>query len=138
MAEPWYLSTRREFTHGSFKRGGIWGGQLHLPTLFMPILLYALPILTGPRGIVVTASSCLMCVVWTPTGLTAAAHAMMFSYPEDFQNLPALFPQVASVGPRLAHSPPQHQLGVLGHILLHEVIQECFEDVSEVLQLPVQ
>lgn len=42
------------------------------------------------------------------------------------------------MGPWLAHSPSQHQLGVLGHILLHKVIQECFEDVSEVLQLPMQ
>lgn len=44
----------------------------------------------------------------------------------------------SGVGPWLAHSPPQHQLGVLGHILLHKVVQECFEDVSEVLQLPMQ
>lgn len=42
------------------------------------------------------------------------------------------------MGPWLAHSPPQHQLGVLGHILLHKVVQESFEDVSEVLQLPMQ
>lgn len=104
----------------------------------MPFLRYSLPIVTGLRGIVVTASSRLTRVAWTHTGVTATAHAMMFSYPQDFQNLPALFPQAAGVQPRLAHSPPQHQLGVLGHILLHEVIQECFEDVSEVLQLPVQ
>lgn len=50
----------------------------------------------------------------------------------------ALSPQVAASGTRLAHSPPQHQLRVLGHILLHKVIQECFENVSEVLQLPMQ
>lgn len=38
----------------------------------------------------------------------------------------------------LPGSPPQHQLWVLGHVLLHKVIQECFEDVSEVFQLPMQ
>lgn len=35
-------------------------------------------------------------------------------------------------------SPPEHQLGILGHVLLYQVIEQRLEDVSEVLQLAVQ
>lgn len=35
-------------------------------------------------------------------------------------------------------SPSQHEFGVLGHILLHQVIQQSFEDVCEILQLAMK
>lgn len=44
-------------------------------------------LLTGERGIITTASSCLMHVEWTHTGLTAATHAMTLSYSQEFQSL---------------------------------------------------
>lgn len=34
--------------------------------------------------------------------------------------------------------PSQHQFGVFGHILLHQVVEESFKDVGEILQLAVQ
>lgn len=34
--------------------------------------------------------------------------------------------------------PSQHQFGVLGDVLLHQVVQESLEDVCEVFQLAVQ
>lgn len=36
------------------------------------------------------------------------------------------------------HSPPQHEFGVLGHILLHQVVKQSLEDVCEVLQFTVK
>jgi len=35
-------------------------------------------------------------------------------------------------------SPPEHQFGVLGHVLLHQVVEQRLQDVREVLQLAVQ
>lgn len=35
-------------------------------------------------------------------------------------------------------SPSQHQLWVLGHVLLYQVIQESLEDICEVLEFPMQ
>ena len=37
-----------------------------------------------------------------------------------------------------SHIPAQHQLGVLGHILGHQVTKQSTEDVSEVFELPVK
>lgn len=37
-----------------------------------------------------------------------------------------------------AASPSQHQLGVLGHVLFHQIVQQRLQDVCEVLQLAVQ
>lgn len=34
--------------------------------------------------------------------------------------------------------PPQHQFGVLGHVLLHQVVEESFEDVRKILQFAMQ
>lgn len=31
--------------------------------------------------------------------------------------------------------PSEHEFGVLGDVLLHQVIKQCFQNVSEVLQL---
>lgn len=31
--------------------------------------------------------------------------------------------------------PSEHEFGVLGDVLLHQVIEQCFQNVSEVLQL---
>lgn len=36
--------------YSSFKRRGIWGGQLQLPTHFTPFLLYSLPIADWREG----------------------------------------------------------------------------------------
>lgn len=35
----------------------------------------------------------------------------------------------------LGHLPPEHEFRVLGNVLLHQVIKQCFQNVSEVLQL---
>lgn len=35
-------------------------------------------------------------------------------------------------------SPSQHEFGVLGHVLLHEVLQQTLHDFSEILQFVVK
>jgi len=37
-----------------------------------------------------------------------------------------------------ASSPPQHQFGVFGHVLFHQIIEQRLQDVREVLQFTVQ
>lgn len=35
-------------------------------------------------------------------------------------------------------SPPEHQFGVLGHVLFHKIVKQRLQDVCEVLQFTVQ
>lgn len=47
-------------------------------------------------------------------------------------------PRLRRTSYRSSTSPSEHQSGVLGHVLHHQVIEQSLQDVSEVLQLPMQ
>ena len=61
------------------------------------------------------------------TGLCSADYARPWLYSRA---LAVLHPD--------SHIPAQHQLGVLGHILGHQITKQSTEDVSEVFELPVK
>ena len=54
------------------------------------------------------------------------------------QVLAPLSPAAQPRGCWRTHGPAQHQLGVLGHVLGHQVTEQGAQDVSEILQLSMQ